>query len=368
MQIDSVILRHVSLPLLRPFETSFGTRTQREVILVEARSGLYSGWGESPVLSAPVHNEETIDGAWHLLADYLVPLCLEQRWEHPSQLAGTLESVRRNYMAKAGLEGAIWDLYAREQRRPLSQVLGGVRTRIPVGVSLGLVPDLEDMLGQVEGFLSQGYQRIKIGIEPGWDREPLSAIRKRFGNIQLTADANCAYTLEDMDHLRSLDAFRLNLLEQPLAHNDIVDHAQLQAHLRTPICLDESIHSVEEARKALDLRSCRAINVKVARVGGLTSALALHDLCLERGVPLLAGGLMETGVGRAHTIALASLEGFTLPGDTSASSRYWERDVINPEVKVDLTGHIMVPTSPGLGFAPRMEVISGHTLREAVLP
>ncbi len=367
MKVDRIVLRHVLMPLKSPFETSFGRETDREVILVEAQSGGVNGWGEAPVLTRPLYNEETVGTAWHLLEDFLSPMVLGRDWEHPSEVARAFSPLRRHYMAKAGLEGALWDLYARQSGLSLAGSLGGERDRIAAGVSIGIQPGIPELLHQVESFLEQGYRRLKVKIKPGWDLEPLSAVRERFGDVLLMADANSAYTLDQIPALKSLDTLDLMMVEQPLAHDDIIDHARLQAEMQTPICLDESIHSRHDARKALDLDSCRIINIKIARVGGLTEAKAIHDLCRSRNVPVWCGGLLETGIGRAHNIAIASLAGFTMPGDTSSSDRYWDRDIVNPEVTMDAEGYIAVPTEPGLGYVPDLVEIERRTRREKTI-
>ncbi len=367
MRVDAIRLRRLRIPLKAPFVTSFGCQTVRDVVLVEAQAGTAAGWGEAPALTAPLYNEETVETAWHLLEDFLVPAVLGQTLSHPSRVAELLRPFRRNYIAKAGLEGAIWDLWARVQGQPLAQLLGGTRDRIAVGVSLGIAPTVEHLLDEVAGFLDRGYRRIKVKIKPGWDLVPLSAIRHRFGSVPLMADANSAYAVSDLPHLRALDGLGLMMIEQPLAHDDLVDHARLQSELATPLCLDESVCSRDDARKALELGSCRIINIKAARVGGLTEAVAIHDLCRERGVPVWCGGMLETGIGRCHNLALASLPGFTLPGDVSGSDRYWERDLIRPEVVVDADGYITLPDSPGLGHEVDPDEIGRWIVRERTL-
>jgi O-succinylbenzoate synthase len=367
MRVETIRLRRLSLPLKAPFVTSFGRQTVRDVILVEAEAGGLVGWGESPTLTAPLYNEETVETAWHLLKDFLAPAVLAGNLSHPAAVAERLRPFRRNYIAKAGLEGAIWDLWARTRDQSVAQVLGGTRDRVAAGVSLGIAPAVKDLLGEVAAYLDQGYRRIKVKIKPGWDRVPLAAIRDRFGAIPLMADANSAYAPSDLPQLRAIDDLELMMIEQPLAADDLVDHAWLQSELATPLCLDESICSREDARKAVELGSCRIINIKAARVGGLSEAVAIHDLCRERGVPVWCGGMLETGIGRAHNLALASLPGFTLPGDISGSHRYWDRDVVRPEIAVDGEGYITVPAGPGLGHEPDRDEIARRTVREAVL-
>lgn len=355
------------MPLKAPFVTSFGSQTVREAILVETEAGGIAGWGEAPALTAPLYNEETVETAWHLLRDFLGPAVIGRSLPHPSALAERLRPFRRNYIAKAGLEGALWDLWARARGQPLARALRGTRGRVAAGVSLGIAPSVEDLLEEVAFYLGRGYRRIKVKVKPGWDLAPLAAIRDRFGPIPLMADANSAYERSDLPRLKAIDGLGLMMIEQPLAADDLVDHARLQSELDTPLCLDESICSRDDARKALDLGSCRIINIKAARVGGLTEAVAIHDLCRERGVPVWCGGMLETGIGRAHNLALASLPGFTLPGDVSGSDRYWDRDIIRPEIAVDSEGYIAVPGGPGLGHEPDLGEITRRTVREEVL-
>lgn len=363
MQLDRIVLREVAVLLKEPFKTSFGLEHTRRFIIVEAHAGEYVGYGEVTVLSAPLYNEETVGTAWHVLQSFLIPIAFSTEWETPEQLAAAFSPIRRNNMAKAGLEGAVWDIYAQANGMPLAKAIGGVRDRVPSGVSIGMQPDVDTLVRTVGAFLEQGYQRIKVKIKPGWDELPLRALRAAFGDLPLMADANSSYTLRDIEALRQLDDLYLMMIEQPLAHDDIIDHAQLQGAIETPICLDESILTAEDARKALGLGSCRIINIKVGRVGGFTEARRLHDLCKDKGAPVWCGGMLESGIGRAHNIALATLPNFTLPGDISASSRYWEQDIIEPEVTVSADGYIQVPTRPGLGFEVRRDLLDQVTVR-----
>lgn len=350
INIEYVILRHLQMELKAPFTTSFGTFQRKELILVEVvdRDGV-SGWGESVAFSAPWYSEETVKTNWHMLEDFLVPLALAEPIHHPEELSKRFAAIRQNNMAKAALEGAVWDLYAKRLGVPLSQALGGTKKDIEVGVSIGIQPTVADLLQVMERYVAQGYRRIKVKIKPGWDVDVIRDVRRAFPDVPLMADANSAYTLADADRLKALDEFGLMMIEQPLAADDLVDHALLQPLLQTPICLDESIRSYDDARKALDLGSCRIINIKIGRVGGLWEAKRIHDLCAERGAPVWCGGMLEAGVGRAHNIAITTLENFTLPGDTAASSHYWERDIITPEVEVH-GGLIRVPDAPGIGY------------------
>jgi len=363
MKIKEVILRHMKLDLLHPFTTSFATEYDREFILVEVKSddGI-SGWAESVAMLDPLYNEETVKTNWHMLEDYLIPILLKNEISHPDELSEKYYSyIRGNYMAKAAIEGAVWDLYAKKENASLSSLLGGTKKEIDVGVSIGIKDSFDETLKNIEERLEEGYKRFKLKIKPGWDVELIDEVRKVYPDIPLMADANSAYTLQDIDRLVALDDYQLMMIEQPLAYNDIIDHAELQARLKTPICLDESIHSLDDARKAIKLGSCKIINIKIGRVGGLTQSRKIHDLCQENDIPLWCGGMLESGIGRAHNIAITSLPNFTLPGDTAASSLYWAEDIIQPEVTVE-NGTILVPTSPGIGYEPDIEKINKYTL------
>jgi len=366
MKIARIVLRHVNMQLKAPFQTSFGTTREKNFLLVEAHDDEgFVGYGESTAMPEPYYNEETVETNRHILRDYLIPLVLHQSLSHPDECAARFGHIRRNMMAKAALEGAIWDLYAKRENLSLSRAIGGEKTAIPVGVSIGIQADINGMLKQVEQFLSEGYQRMKVKIMPGFDIDVLAAIRKEFGSIPLMADANSAYTLKDADRLQQLDEFGLMMIEQPLAHDDILDHAILQKQLKTPICLDESIHTPEDARKAIELGSCGIINIKVGRVGGLTASKQIHDLCVQNGIPVWCGGMLESGVGRAHNIAITTLPGFTLPGDTSGSNRYWHEDIIQPEVTVK-NGFIRVPDLPGMGYEVDRKRLDERTVAKEV--
>ncbi|MDN5323863.1 MAG: o-succinylbenzoate synthase [Clostridia bacterium] len=362
MKITKVILRHVKMRLLNPFTTSFMTMQDKEFILVEALdSEGCSGWGESVALTVPLYKEETLKTNWHIMEDFLIPLLLNKNLEHPEYVSGLFSHIKGNYMAKSALEGAVWDLYAKKSEITLAQALGGEKSEIEVGISLGIQDTVQQLISLIDRYVSEGYKRIKVKIKPGWDVEVIKEIRHQFPDIPLMADANSAYSLKDLERLKALDDFNLMMIEQPLAHDDIIDHAQLQSNLKTPICLDESIHSVEDARKAIKLGSCKIINIKIGRVGGLTQAKKIHDLCFKNNVPVWCGGMLESGIGRAHNLAITTLPNFSLPGDTAASSRYWKEDIIEPEVTVD-TGLITVPASPGIGFKVNRKKIDGITL------
>ncbi|WP_408009942.1 o-succinylbenzoate synthase [Pseudalkalibacillus sp. A8] len=367
MEIKQIILRHLKIELLNPFTTSVGTEYDKDFILVEAqsKSGL-SGWGESVSILHPIYNEETVQTNWHMMSDHLIQKLYEPI-EHPDEVSERFRSIRGNFNAKSALEGAIWDLYAREQNLPLSRVLGGNKDKIEVGISVGIQKSVRDMLLQIEKYVNEGYRRVKVKIKHEWDIEIIKAIRNEFPHIQLMADANCAYTLDDIEHLQALDEYDLMMIEQPFDHDDIFDHAKLQAKLKTPICLDESIHSVEDARKAIEHGSCRIINLKIGRVGGLSESKRIHDMCERHEVPVWCGGMLEAGVGRAHNIAITTLSNFTLPGDTAPSSHYWKQDIIEPGVTME-SGFIHVPNVPGIGYEPARRRIDELTLRQKSFP
>lgn len=364
MKIARIEIRELRMPLVSFFETSFGRTTDRRIVLVRADAGDYSGWGEVTCGETPFYNYETPETAWHILRDFLIPWALKSEWASPSALAEVFRPIRGHNMAKAALENALWDIQAQMENLPLARLLGGTRAEIDCGVSIGIKNSVEDLLETVERELAAGYQRIKLKIKPGWDIEVLSRVRSRFPEIKLTVDANSAYSLSNVAHLKRMDDFHLMMIEQPLGWDDILDHAKLQSQIQTPLCLDESIHSAEDARKAIEVGACRIINIKLGRVGGFTGALKAHDVCRARGVPVWCGGMLESGIGRAHNIALSSLPGFTLPGDVSASRRYWQEDIIQPEVTVSRQGTIRVPETPGLGFTPDLRRIEQVTVRK----
>lgn len=362
MNIQRIVLRHMKMRLLKPFTTSVGTEYDKDFILVEIKSenGL-SGWAESVASIDPTYKEETVKTNWHIMSDFLIPMLSEKMLNHPDEVSERFLPIRGNFMAKAALEGAFWDLYSKQQGISLAKALGGTRGEIEAGISIGIQDTTEELLSMVEDYLEKGYKRIKVKIQPGWDLNVLEQIRKYYPKIPLMADANCAYTLEDMDILKAMDDFDLTMIEQPLGFDDIVDHSQLQAQMKTPICLDESIHSAEDVRKAIYLGSCKVINIKVGRVGGLTESKKIHDFCEMNNIPVWCGGMLESGIGRAHNIAISSLSNFTLPGDTAASSRYWNQDIIEPEVTVN-DGIITVPTGHGIGYEPNNDLIDHYTL------
>lgn len=349
MKIKSVTLHFIAMDLLMPFVTSYGTVQKREMILVEAENtdGVI-GWGEVVAFSTPWYTEETIQTCFHMLDQFLIPALFKQSIGHPEDITTIVAPIKRNHMAKAAIDCAVWDMFSKKEGKSLASLIGGTRKRIEAGVVIG-IDQIPNMLANIESHLKEGYKRFKIKIKPGYDYELIRQIRKEYPSIPLMADANSAYTLKDIEHLKCLDEFRLMMIEQPLDSDDIVDHSKLQREIATPICLDESIVSYDDARKAIELGSCQIVNVKIGRVGGLTEAKRIHDLCLDQEVDLWVGGMLESGISRAYNIALASLPGFTIPGDISASSRYWKKDVIVPEVTVK-DGYINVPLEYGIGF------------------
>lgn len=359
--LDALELRLVRLPLLEPFEVSFGRVDSRLVFLLRLEAGAHSGWGECVAWEAPLYSYETVGTARHVIRDYLAPAILGRPLKDLADVASRLGAFRGHPMAKAGIELAFVDLVARLRGESIARVIGGVRPSIEVGVSLGIQPTVDALDERVRHFLSLGYRRIKLKIKPGADVSVVGEIRRRHPGILLSVDANAAYRLADTGLLRQLDAYDLLMIEQPLAHDDLLDHASLQRALSTPICLDESITSCDRARQALESGACHIVNMKVGRVGGYSEALPIHDLCVERGVPLWCGGMLESGIGRAHNVALASLPGFTLPGDISASRRYFERDVIVPPVEVAADGTVAVPTAAGLGFDVDVAFLESRT-------
>ena len=365
MKIERIELHHIELPLAHPFETSFGRMDTRNCILVAVCAEGLTGWGECTVEEGPWYSSETIGTAWHVLNDFLIPFVLGQEIASPADVVARFRPVRGHPMARASLENAVWDLLAKSQGVPLANLLGGQKERVKVGVSVGIEATLGELLDVVAQYVDEGYGRVKLKIKPGWDVDVVRAIRQRWPDLPLQVDANSAYTLADAPLLRELDQFGLLLIEQPLHHEDMVDHAKLQAQLDTPVCLDESIHSPEHARWALDIDACRIVNIKVGRVGGLTATQEIHDLCAERGVPVWCGGMLETNVGRAANVAVATLPNFGLPGDTSASARYYPegRDVAVPNFVLNDDSTLSVPDAPGLSVQVVPERLSAARLR-----
>jgi O-succinylbenzoate synthase len=365
MKIDGIVLRELHIPLLRPFETSFGVTRDRRVLLAEVRSEGLTGWGECTAGEHPHFSYECTDTAWHVLLHELGPsLAAAETVEHGGEVPSIFKLVRGHRMAKATLENAIWDLEAQREGLPLSRLLGGVRDIIPCGVSLGIQKTIPDLLAVIEKELAAGYQRIKLKCKPGWDVKVFEAVRNRWPGITLSCDANSSYRLRDADHVATWDAFDLLMIEQPMWHDDFFYHSILQKRLNTPICLDESINNRRDALAAIENESCRIINIKLGRVGGFSEAIAVHNACLERGVPVWCGGMLESGIGRSHNIAISSLENYSLPGDVSASARYWKEDIIEPEVTVTPQGEIILPDTPGRGYEVRYDLIERLTVRK----
>jgi o-succinylbenzoate synthase len=349
VRIERIELRLLHLPLVRYFETSFGRTTERQFILVTLDDSGAVGVGECVADANPYYSAETTRTAWHIISEFIAPLVLGRRFDHPAAIFSALAAIRGHHMAKAAVEMAAWDLFARQQGQPLASVLGGTRTSIESGVSIGIQDSLDELVERVRIERQAGYRRVKIQIKPGWDLEAVERVRDACGDVPLMVDANAAYGLDDAEHLAGLDRFGLMMVEQPLDYDDLRDHATLQRRLSTPICLDESIHSVRAAEDALAIGACRIINIKPGRVGGHEPSIQLHDLAVRHGVPVWHGGMLESGIGRAHNIHLSTLPNFTLPGDVAASRRYYAPDVIDPEIDVRPDGTIGVPTGPGIG-------------------
>jgi O-succinylbenzoate synthase len=363
MKIERIVLREVRMRLKAPFETSFGVTQERRILLVESVVDGVSGWGEVTTVESPSYNYETTDTAWHIISDFIAPRVIGTDLRKASDVTTLLASIRGHQMAKAGVENSLWDAEAQLKGVPLANLLGGTLSEIACGVSLGIRENPEALVRKVEEELGSGYQRIKLKIKPGKDLAFVAAVRERFPNILLSVDANSAYDLKDSEHLKKLDQFDLLMIEQPLQWDDIHAHSKLQAKLRTAICLDECIHNAAHALTAIELRACRIINIKLGRVGGHTSARQIHDICQQHSLPVWCGGMLESGVGRAHNIAMSTLPNFTLPGDVSASQRYWDEDIIEPEVEVTSTGTIRVPKTPGLGYSVKRSLVDRLTMR-----
>ncbi len=366
MKIERIEVQQLHMPLRFRFETSFGSTTIKDFLLISVHAEGEVGYGESVAMPNPFYNEETTETVWYMLEKFLIPRLFANPIETPEDVDRLFASIRRNNMAKSALEGAIWDLYCKQKGISLAKALGGEKSVIDVGISIGIEPSVEQVLEKVERALGDGYKKIKVKIKPGFDVQVIRGIRERFGDaVPLMADANSAYTMEDLDIMKELDQYGLIMIEQPLAHDDIIDHAKLQAQLKTPICLDESIHNVEDARKAIELGSCGIINIKIGRVGGLTESKRIHDLCQAHGIPVWCGGMVESGVGRAHNVAITSLPNFTIPGDTAASSRYWDQDIIEPGVELIAPGQLAVPEGPGIVYSVNQAAVGKYVIRSA---
>lgn len=362
MKIEHVTLRHVRMPLITPFETSFGRIETRDCLLVAISAEGVTGYGECVADRDPGYSYETSQTAWRILADFLIPAILGEEVNHPTHLKAKTAFVRGHPMAKSSLEMAMWDILGKQENRPLSQLLGGGRQQVAVGVSVGIQKSPQALVETVAGYLEQGYQRVKIKIKPGRDVAETQAVRKAFPDLKLQVDANSAYTLESASALLALDELALLLIEQPLAEDDLWDHSRLQPQFQTPLCLDESILSARHARQALEMEACQIINIKTGRVSGLSEAVSIHNLCQASGVPVWCGGMLETGVGRAANLALASLEGFTLPGDISATDRYYLEDITEGRFQLNPNSTIDVPAGAGLGVTILPQALERYTL------
>jgi O-succinylbenzoate synthase len=365
MNIDRIELRHLQMPLTAPFETSFGVETDRHCLIVRVDADGLTGWGECPVEATFGYSYETTTTAWHALKDFMIPQLLGK----PADAAGAVrigELMRGHPMARHGLEAAVWDIMAQAQNISLSKALGGTRDRVAVGVSIGIQPSADALIKKIEDYLAQGYGRIKIKIKPGYDLDVVKRVRAKFPKILLQVDANSAYRLPDTPLFEAIDEYQLLLIEQPFGWDDIYEHSKLQPLIETPICLDESIHSLGHALIAIELGACKIINIKPARVSGFTEARRIHDLCMVRHVPVWCGGMLETGIGRAGNVALASLPNFTLPGDISASNRYYAEDIAEPLFTLNPDSTLSVPTAPGLGVTVNVKALEKFTVQTEV--
>ncbi len=367
MKVEAITLREIQMPLVHFFETSFKRTFSRRIILLTVRCDGIDGWGECVAGEDPFYSSEWIDSAWLTLKHYLAPAVLGRTLTTARESVLLMARIRGHRMAKAAVENALWDAEAKEKQQPLWKLLGGTLREISCGVSIGIQDSVGQLLEKIQTELAAGYRRIKVKVKPGWDITVLERIRSRWPDIVLSCDANSAYTLDELEHLRKFDQFNLLMIEQPMWDDDIYYHSRLQRELRTAICLDESIHHARDAAHALDTRACRIINIKVGRVGGFTEAKRIHDVCAARNIPVWCGGMLESGVGRAHNIALSTLENFRLPGDVSASKRYWKEDIIEPEVEITPQGTIVVGDQPGNGYRVREDLIEKLTVRKETI-
>ncbi len=362
MYIESVELFLIKMKLVTPFRTSNGTEFDEEHIIIRIDSEGLTGWGECVANAKPFYTYETVKTAWHILEDFLIPRIINKNVQNIEDAIKFWQNIKGHRMAKAGLEAALWDLFAQSKNLSLSKLLGGNKEKIDVGVSIGIQSNENELLKKVSHFLKEGYKRIKIKITPSLDLNLISAVRKEFSNILLQVDANSAYTLEHLNLFKEMDQYNLLLIEQPLAYNDIYEHSKLQQEISTPICLDESINSIADTKTAIELNSCKTINIKPGRVGGFKEAISIHDYCLGKNIPVWHGGMLESGIGRAGNLALASLPNFTLPADISASKRYYENDIIEPEFLLNDDGTIYVPTKSGIGVNVNFETLDKVTV------
>src|SRR5579872_608683 len=364
MRIESITLRELEMRLKWPFETSFGVTQKRRVLLVEMIANGVTGWGEVTTGEAPYYNYETSDTAWLIISEFIAPLLIGKELETASDVPLLINRIRGHQMAKAGVENALWDIEAQQKNLSLSKLLTGVREEIPGGVSLGIRESPQSLVEKVGEELSNGYQRVKMKIKPGKDLDFVAAVRKQFPRAMLSVDANSAYSLSDVDHLRKFDDYDLLMMEQPLQWDEIYSHAKLQKHIKTALCLDECISHARHAEAAIELAACRILNIKVGRVGGHTEARRVHDVCLQHSIPVWCGGMLESGIGRAHNIAISTLPNFALPGDVSASKRYWKEDIIDPEVEITPRGTIRVPQGSGIGYSVKREFVEHLTVKK----
>jgi len=369
MKIEAITVREIQMPLVHFFETSFGRTTGRRIVLVTVQGEGITAWGECVAGEHPHYCEECVETAWYAITKELAPLLLGKDLKKPGDCVGMMAGIRGNRMAKAALENALWAAEAIKQQVPLWKLLGGTKKEIVCGVSIGIQNSPEELEEKVATELAAGYQRIKLKCKPGWDLKIFERIRKRWPNITLSCDANSAYTLADTDQLKEFDQFKLLMIEQPLWHDDFYFHAELQKKIKTKICLDEAIRNARDAEAAIALGSCGIVNIKVGRVGGMTEAIKVHDVCQKKGIPVWCGGMLESGIGRAHNVALSTLPNFSLPGDVSASARYWKEDVIEPEVTVSKKGTIAISDAAGTGYKVREDLIEKLTVRkERIVP
>ena len=367
MKIEAFTIREIQMPLVHFFETSFGRTTGRRILLVTAHCEGINGWAESVAGENPFYSPEWIETAWPTMIKYFVPALVGRSLAQARESVVHMNSVRGHRMAKAAVENALWDAEAKQKQQPLWKLLGGARREIACGVSIGIQDSIEQLLDKIAIEVAAGYRRIKVKVKPGWDVSVLERIRSRWPDILLSCDANSAYRLDQVEHLRKFDQFNLLMVEQPLWNDDIYFHGRLQKQLNTKICLDESIRNARDAEAAVDLGACGIINIKVGRVGGFTEAKSIHDVCQSRGIPVWCGGMLESGVGRMHNVALSTLPNFRLPGDVSASKRYWKEDIIDPEVEVSPEGMITVRDEPGTGYNVREDLIEKLTVRKKTI-
>jgi|SRR6266496_2141535 o-succinylbenzoate synthase len=368
MKIEAITLRELQMPLKHFFETSFGRSTSRRVLLVTVHCEGVEGWAECVAGDGPFFSYEWIETAWATISNFLAPALIGRKLENAKDAAALMSKVRGHNMAKAALENALWDAEARQKQQPLWKLLGGTQKETACGVSIGIQDSHDQLIKKIETELAAGYQRIKVKVKPGWDLEVLAKIRGQWPDILLSCDANSAYRPCDLEHLRKFDDFNLLMIEQPLWDDDIFQHATLQGQLKTSICLDESIRHKRDAEEAIALAACRLINIKVGRVGGFTEAIAVHDLCQQHDIPVWCGGMLETGIGRAHNVALSTLPNFRLPGDVSASKRYWKEDIVEPEIEVTARGTIPIKDAPGTGYELKKDLVARLTVRSLEIP